>query len=107
MMTAGLDVFRLNGLLVKIPTRGQMLFVFMRIFKSQPRNISAAITHDAGADQSTPKSGSAAPPCSTVTREILDNTSRGISDRYLAAQAIGHLGACSANRSKRLNATPS
>ena len=90
-----------------MPMRGQMLFVFMRIFESQPRNISAAITHDAGADQSIPKNGSAAPPCSTVTREILDNTSRGISDRYLAARAIGYLGACSANKSKRLDAPPS
>ena len=105
-MTAGLDVFRLNGLLVKMPMRGQMLFVFMRIFESQPRNISAAITHDAGADQSIPKSGSAALPCSTVTREILDNTSWYLGP-YLAAQAIGHLGACSANRSKRLDAPPS
>lgn len=87
--------------------RGQMLFVLMRIFKSQTCNISAEIMHDAGADQSIPENGSAAPPCSAVARGILDNTSRGISDRYLAAQAISHLGAYSANRSKRLDAPPS
>ena len=87
--------------------RGQMLFVLMRIFEGQPRNIAAAITHNAGAEQSIPKSGSASSPCSTVTREILDNASRGISDRYLAARAIGHLDACSVNRSERLDAPPS
>ena len=38
-----------------MPIRGQMLFVFIRIFEGQPRNISAAITHDAGADQLIPK----------------------------------------------------
>ncbi|MDP7392637.1 MAG: hypothetical protein QGH07_12470 [Alphaproteobacteria bacterium] len=93
MMTAGIGCFSTQRLAGKMPMRGQMLFVFMRIFEGQPCNITAAITHDAGANQSKPKSGSAAPPCSTVTTEILDNTSRGISDRYLAERAIGHLGA--------------
>lgn len=87
--------------------RDQMLFVFMLTFEGWPRNISAAITHDAGADQSLLKSSSAAPPCSTVTRGVLDNVSRGVLDQYLAVQAIWHLGAYSANRSKRLDAPPS
>ena len=80
--TGCLSTQRLAG---KNADGGQMLFVIRT--EGQPRNISAAITHDAGADQLSTEKGSAAPPCSTVTREIRTTPLGGISDGSISHRA--------------------